>query len=40
MSRTNSAFQHHPEEGIIILLREAERAGEAFAHPRRKARVA
>ena len=31
-----AAFQYHPEEGKVLLLRGAERAGEAFAHPGRE----
>lgn len=35
-----AVFQHHSKEGKVLLLRGAERAGEALAHPRREAGVA
>ena len=32
--------EHHPEEGIVLLLRGAERAGEALAHSGRETGMA
>ena len=35
-----AAFPHHSKEGEVLMLRGAEGAGEAFAHPRRKTGMA